>query len=653
VAIALTVCRGRSHDEYYFDRPDAITNEPTPKPYLALGRPEIYTRSLRSETLRLAMRDIAGALQARGVDLDMTANVHGAFGMVADWPVLRSELQPWLAANGEAVTDAAIALADYTPTQPNAREAAQTCRDHLLADIDAAASAASGHDDLSQRLAEHGVLPMYGFPSSVRYLHLSRPQRAYPWPPPGVIDRDLAMAVAQFAPMSEVVKDGEVYPIVGISAFKPQRPRPIPEADPLGPTRHVSICRSCSYLAEGAEPGNPGGVCPRCGAGPDSYRDLPLREPLGFRAGRPSDFDGNFAWTARAMAARAHTDLDKLLAVPTGSAIAYSGPGRRFVINDNGGKLFELRPSTPGGPEWGGYVSTEAIRRDLLPAIAATGDPINVALAAVQATDFLFIGPEQPTRPAEGIRLNLTAGRQPGGARDASEGRRGAWYSLAFLLRTAAASHLDVQPLELTAGIYAGLAGGQPTPFAFIADTLENGAGFSSHLGGALELPALLAKVDTYLEELSQSPHADECVSSCYRCLRDYGNMAYHALLDWRLARDLHRVLRGHALQIDSDAERRALGRWAASYGGQLLEGTPAAAATFEYVGQGSYVVIARHPLEAAEQTLIAPRLSDTAAIVEAQHPDANAVVYVDTFTLDRDPRRVLEMCNEADAASP
>jgi ATP-dependent helicase YprA (DUF1998 family) len=30
VAVALTVCRGRRHDEYYFDRPDLITNEPTP-----------------------------------------------------------------------------------------------------------------------------------------------------------------------------------------------------------------------------------------------------------------------------------------------------------------------------------------------------------------------------------------------------------------------------------------------------------------------------------------------------------------------------------------------------------------------------------------------------------------------------------------------
>ncbi len=39
MAVSLTVCRGRSHDEYYFGRPELITNEPTPQPYLALNRP--------------------------------------------------------------------------------------------------------------------------------------------------------------------------------------------------------------------------------------------------------------------------------------------------------------------------------------------------------------------------------------------------------------------------------------------------------------------------------------------------------------------------------------------------------------------------------------------------------------------------------------
>jgi len=37
LSVALTLCRGRSHDDYYFDRPKLITAEPPPPPYV--GRP--------------------------------------------------------------------------------------------------------------------------------------------------------------------------------------------------------------------------------------------------------------------------------------------------------------------------------------------------------------------------------------------------------------------------------------------------------------------------------------------------------------------------------------------------------------------------------------------------------------------------------------
>lgn len=656
VAIALTVCRGRSHDEYYFDRPTAITNEPTPKPYLVLNRAEIYHRSLRSEVLRLAMRDIGPRLIAQGIDIDLTANVHGAFGRVTDWPALRTELGDWLNRNRETIGDAAMSLADGTPLAATAAQAAAECSADLIPSIDRAIEAAAGHGELSQRLAEHGVLPMFGFPSSVRYLHLRRPRYSYPWPPSAVIDRDLAMAVGQFAPLSEVVRDGRVHPVVGIAAFIPVRPTPQPEPDPLGPERSITICRACSYLEEaagGAAPADADGApCPRCGAGPESYGSMALREPLGFRAGRQRDFDGNFAWSARAMAARALTDLDALTAVPTGSALCYSGPGRRFVINDNGGRLFAFRPAAAGTQGWGGYVSVSAIERDLLPASAAEGDAFSVAIGAVQPTDFFFLGPTHATDPSAGIRLNLVGGPQPSGAREATEGRRGAWYSLAFLLRTAAASYLDVQPLELTAGIYAGLAGAEPATYAFIADTLENGAGFSSHLGDAAVLPDFLSRIDVYLNGLAEPDHARDCAASCYRCLRDYGNMAYHALLDWRLARDLFAVLRGKGLAVDSATDSRALHRWAASYGATSIDGLPAPAAVFEHPRRGRYIVVARHPLEASEQTLMAPRLAESSALAEAATPGTVSTVFVDTFTLDRDPRRVVEMCDEAGSGS-
>lgn len=653
VAVALTVCRGRSHDEYYFDQPERITNDPTPEPYLAVNRREIFCRSLRAEVLRLAMPDVGRAVMDGGGTFTPTVNVHGAFGLVADWDAARPVLEQWLANNRETVRNASRAIADHTPLAQEASNLADECIAELSVLI-ANAAAGAGHDELSQRLAERGVLPMFGFPTSVRYLHLKRPYRSYPWPPASVIDRDLAIAVSQFAPMSEVVRDGYVYTAVGIAAFEPigQRPQH-PVDDVLGPSRAIRLCRSCSFLT--AEDIGDVATCPQCGQGPEEFAAFTLREPLGFRAGRkPRDFDGNFSWSPRAMAARALADLSDLDQVSVGAAIGYSGRGLRYVINDNGGRLFRFRPAA-GGQDWGGYVSVEAIEKQerqpdpsgqevLLYPNDADGDPFDVALGAVQPTDFLFLGPERATLPAEGIRLNFAVGVQPYGAAEQIQGRRAAWISLAFLLRKVAAATLDIEPLELVAGIFAGLAAGEPAPYAFIADTLENGAGFSTHLGRPEILPGLLRDVHLHLDRLALPDHASICTASCYRCLRDYGNMSYHALFDWRLARDLLEVLEHGRLTVDLDSQTRALAAWSHGYDATALVNV-VGAVRFTHPRLGEHVLIARHPLEASESKFMSDRLAQVMAEAEIEVPQAAGIVFADTFTVDRDPGKVFQLC--------
>ncbi|QIZ99415.1 DEAD/DEAH box helicase [Leifsonia sp. PS1209] len=639
VAIALTVCRGRSHDEYYFERPDRITNEPTPKPYLALNRREIFARSLRSEVLRQAFAEVIST----DAGDDPSSNVHGAFGKTAFWQShLRPRLNTWLRENGEAVSATARSLASGTSFEGSIDDEVRSLSKSLVSEIDEVV-ASNRHEDLSQLLAEKGLLPMFGFPTSVRYLYLKRPSRSYPWPPRDVIDRDLSMAVSQFAPMSEVVRDGRVYPVVGITSFSPGGSQPQPHPQPLGTETLLAVCRSCSYLGDRGGTAFSTETCPRCGAGPSFYSTVPLREPLGFRSAPGADFEGSFSWSPRAMAARAMTDMNVLHLEESKGARIYSGPGSRYVINDNGGRLFSLQASARSAPEWGGFVSTRAIEAGIVSRSAVgDDDPIDVALGAVQHTDFLFATSAAPTDSAAGLRLNLVAGkRQPYGAVDATESRRAAWYSLAFLLRTVASAALDIQPLELSAGIYSGLVDGSPSTFAFLADTLENGAGFSTHLGSPEFLPTFLDSVRRYLRDLEDPSHADHCNSSCYRCLRDYGNMAYHALLDWRLARDLFGLLEGEPLTIREDFDRTAIERWASAYGATPIA-SAVPAALYGHPSQGTFVVIVRHAFEAAEETLIAPRLAEAMAEVEGSEAGLSGIVFVDAFTLDRDPRRVL-----------
>src|SRR6201984_2317997 len=54
LSLALTLCRGRSHDDYYFQRPERITADPPPPPYVDMSVRPILERVLAKEVLREA-----------------------------------------------------------------------------------------------------------------------------------------------------------------------------------------------------------------------------------------------------------------------------------------------------------------------------------------------------------------------------------------------------------------------------------------------------------------------------------------------------------------------------------------------------------------------------------------------------------------------
>ena len=79
LSVALTLCRGRSHDDYYFQRPDRITSDPPPQPYVDMRQEAILQRVLAKEVLRLAFAAL-GLFAAQGGD-----SVHGEFGDAVSW----------------------------------------------------------------------------------------------------------------------------------------------------------------------------------------------------------------------------------------------------------------------------------------------------------------------------------------------------------------------------------------------------------------------------------------------------------------------------------------------------------------------------------------------------------------------------------------
>ena len=133
---------------------------------------------------------------------------------------------------------------------------------------------------------------------------------------------------------------------------------------------------------------------------------------------------------------------------------------------------------------------------------------------------------------------------------------RAAWYSLSFFLRVAASAELDVDPTELSAGFRTINRNDTPVGQAFLSDKLENGAGYCRWFGKPEHFQLLLDQAkpeepESLAELWMKETHNHECDTSCNTCLRDFHNLHYHGLLDWRFALDMARIAASSTETID------------------------------------------------------------------------------------------------------
>ncbi|MGH8587909.1 MAG: DEAD/DEAH box helicase [Gammaproteobacteria bacterium] len=552
LAVALTLCRGRSHDDYYFQRPDRITSDPPPQPYVDLRRRAIAQRVLNKEVLRQAFVGL-GLFVGEGGD-----NVHGEFGDASDWnqpppnanaaTTVAELVAAWNAANAAAVERTCDVLLTYAAPELQAERPMllRFITKELLptiADI-VGPNSLFTQDSLSERLANRGLLPMFGFPTRTRSLFHNDPKRSYEWPPEDVVDRDLDIAISQFAPGAETVKDGVVHTAVGVVNYRRRGARIVEMADPLGPAVPLGSCRNCQAVDLTPAPNQP--ACPVCQSGVPDFRLMQIAQPRGFRTlyegGR--DFEGVFEWTPRA--SRPKTDAAPLPMTPHLNFEFWSGERDVCIVNDNASQLFQFEKLAQG-ETWVTQDSVDQVNaqrlESRLPAVGvryAAGTPADVrALGSIKRTDLLVLD-LRSVPPG----LDLTPLRVEG---------RAALYSFGFLLRRAAALELDINEWELRVGLRVvrdiqGAVVGQ----VFLSDALENGAGYSSHFATPVAMEKLLRSVTDpagSLAHIIAPNHADGCQTSCPDCLRDYSNLAWHNILDWRMGLDVARLaLDGNAV---------------------------------------------------------------------------------------------------------
>lgn len=632
LAVGMTICRGmRTHDEYYFAHPQKITGDPPPPPYLDLAREDILRRAATAEVLRRAFRHLVD----EDAEFEEGYNVHGQFGSVEDWPRTRPAVQTWVQEHESqiaAVVDSLIREVDARLSDRRNLEI-EWLQNELIPLVDAHSASDKGAEDLSQRLAELGALPMFGFPSRVRYLYHAKPKPTE-WPPPRRIDRDLSIAISDFAPGSELVKDKKLHTSVGLLSYTRRGNRTSEVEDPVGPVELIGICDECLGITLSPPDSD---YCPTCTAGAESYRRVQAAQPVGFRTDfTGQEYDGSFEWTPRATHPRISLP-DDLSSAVLDSITARSGKAQVISINDNRGSDFGF-VKVKG---WPGLLSLDLIKdprrsKELsLPGEKLVDEctVLRAALASKEVTDALLMGiPRVPP----GVSLDPRGIEQ-----------RAAWISFGFLMRLAAARMLDVEPGELAVGVYPSGFGAEVRGEAFLADALENGAGYCTFLGQPENLATLLSHVKNFMAELEGHTNAgDICDSSCYECLRDYRNMPYHALLDWRLAVDLGNLATAGTFDQNryNDQATQLAAKFAEGFPNWSSFEVGGLAAVRDNDDEQAFLVI--HPLENRHKDYFSDRVAE--AVVEMEDrgftlweqgtPNSQPLTLESTFGLLRRP---------------
>ena len=529
---ALSFCRGNSHDTHHFYNPDEMTGGKPAPPFLCMNedQQQIVQRLFVKELMREACYE--------GLNIDWTANsssndTHGEFGLVEDWSDDRlADLENWIASSQPKIKDLSKQLTAGSDVDEN--ELISYANDKLLDKIkDVISSNSFSEVSLAFRLAEAGVLPMYGMPTSSRVLYHDPAKSRRKLIPQ--IGRDLSMAITAFSPGTEVLRDGKGWRCEHISPplfDHPSKGWIARDVPPINDFCNILYCQECNYLSvDQVDPallltsGLPAanrppatGSCLKCGClDADRVKEFYGGVPAAFLTdGIYHEPDLQFNPGSRSVVSAvigSDQDPERI----KNCNIKFTDQGRVFRINTNGWNFFK------------GKMGSDQGLRNLF--VVSDTASFETSLIAPKTTDQIWISPAQNI---EGLCLDP----------DVDPSIRASYWSAATILIRIAGEKLDIDPDEFEiSNIFRDPDNSLGR--IYINDNLPNGAGFTRWIRDNLtELLNEVADPDSGSSRLlTDILQHESCDASCYRCLRGYRNRQLHSFLDWRLGLDLLRIM--------------------------------------------------------------------------------------------------------------
>ncbi len=615
---AVTVCRDRTHDDDYYATPRRMTGDDPPQPFLDLRRPRIIQRVIAADLLRRAFLALTDPPEWSA------ASMHGTFGVVDDWPSRKTAIESWLRTS-PFVRLTCERLSTHTAISESQMEDITKWASNggLIAAIDVAiARDGGGTHELSELLATYGVLPMFGFPTRVRNLVSKAPRRREDLDSVVVSERSLGQAISMFSPGARIVRDGSVHVVAGFANWQPRFNNSMRAIDPLGNPSRIGTCEFCTatFIDPASE------SCSVCGS---TLRTFDMYQPSGFRTNyRKEDFDDesdespNAGRPSIVIADRPDHETTLL-----GGLVTTYDQARLLQVNDNSGRLFSVGRSSDGSvlvddPE----LFTDVPRWPP----ANLSDAKTIAIGEIRITDVLTVGLH--TQHAPGGFIPFSKRLLPAGLP--------AYWSLAEVLRRGAKRLLDVDPSELVFGLYPN---GDGSMSVFMADALDNGAGYAAELGKEENFLRLLTDTRLMLSDEWNAKDHSACTSSCIDCLRSYDNRNLHGSLDWRLALDMLDLLADQPLKDSRWFDLGAQVATGISTTGlmQLETGQHESGVPFVVNRATGKAVMLGHPLWQRDEDAAVEAQIVAKDDIEAAH-GPNGIVQSDVFEVSRHPLALL-----------
>jgi ATP-dependent helicase YprA (DUF1998 family) len=561
VASVITFAHGTSHDSHYYEHPDHIISGDVNPPVVYIENQQVLRRHINAYLVQRFFHETPLA----GAD---TFSLFESLGTVEQFlsdgsPCCLASLREWLQSNASGLTDDirhwvpefSYGLNEPVDVEETITASVRSLIDALTATLPVEAFrrreqlgdlAREGlerqlSEQLLQTLIDRAIFPRYAFPTDVVTFWVSRPKvkgdpphkRSFDYEP----QRDLQIALTEYAPGSGLTIDK--YRFTSAALYSPYAPE---VRALLQKAQSYTACKTCGYVSLQEEAGALA-ACPCC-RGQDLFKqrfivpegfapDINVRRevdrgdasaPVG-RATRaqievqepPAQWDEQLYGGRLAVIARAQNlvtvnkgvgDRGFMVCPECGRTEPVFGPGFTNPTLLRGGRprrhdhpLEQGR--TCDGKAVGPYFFGHRFPTDVLLLRLKTEGPVLCPTA------------DEPGRAGRPGRLALT--------------------SLAEAVCLAASRILQIEEGELAGNWCPVVGGGDREVYLFLYDLLPGGAGYTRLVKQSLQ--EVLAEAERLLAGC-------DCLSSCYRCLRHFGNTHLHPSLDRHLAG----TLLGHLL---------------------------------------------------------------------------------------------------------